>query len=85
MGAYVHQVTKEEYTRRGSVALGEQLAAELRAQVRPHLSPKPCHPSHAAPECYAMWYIHGKGTFVPPQEGYHEQKYPTRDQRYPST
>ena len=33
-GAHIHMVTKEEYTRQGSVALGLQLAEELRAQVR---------------------------------------------------
>lgn len=32
VGAYVHQVTKEEYTKLGSVALGEKLAEQLRAQ-----------------------------------------------------
>lgn len=33
-GAHIHQVTKEEYTRVGSTALGEQLAAELTAKAR---------------------------------------------------
>ena len=32
-GAEVHLITKEEYSRLGSVALGEQLAEQLRAQV----------------------------------------------------
>lgn len=33
-GAHIHQVTKEEYTRVGSTALGAQLAAELAAKAR---------------------------------------------------
>ena len=32
-GAHVHLVTKEEYTRVGSVALGEKLEEQLRAHV----------------------------------------------------
>jgi len=40
VGAHIHQVTKEEYTRVGSVALGEQLEADLRAQGRnPYVIP----------------------------------------------
>ena len=32
VGAHIHQCTKEEYTKVGSVALGEQLAQQLRGQ-----------------------------------------------------
>ena len=40
VGAHVHQVTKEEYARLGGVALGELLAAQLRAEGRnPYVIP----------------------------------------------